>query len=335
MNALDVDIRLERGAFELAAKFRAPGDGITVLFGPSGSGKSSLLSAIAGLAACEGYARLGSDLLCDSAVDLDVAPHRRGIGMVFQDARLFPHLTAGQNIAYARKRAPADRRRDVGEVARFFDIASLLDRPVGNLSGGEKSRVALARALVGTPEFLLLDEPFAALDGIRRRAFIQVLLDTHKNFGLPMLVVTHSIDDAAVLASHLVALQAGQVVASGAFEVATRESAFTGLLDPRDYGAAVSGLLLHSGQEPGHKYLWLRADHIVLAAQEPQAISARNVLEGEVATVRAEEDGSRLIELDTKVGPILSRVTQEAVAELGLAPGKRAWALVKVHTLQH
>jgi molybdate transport system ATP-binding protein len=268
-------------------------------------------------------------------VDLDVPPHRRGIGMVFQDARLFPHLTARQNIAYAFQRAPKDRRRDIGEVAQFFDIASLLDRPVGNLSGGEKSRVALARALVGTPDYLLLDEPFAALDGIRRRAFIQVLLDMHRSFGLPMLVVTHSIDDAAALASHLVALQAGRVVVSGAFDEATREPTFTALLDPRDEGTAVSGLLLDSGVEPGHKYLWLRADHVVLAAELPRALSARNILEGEIAVVRTEEGGGRLVELKTAVGPILSRVTQDAVKELGLAEGKRAWALVKAHALQH
>jgi len=335
MNPLDIDLRLKRGAFRLEAKFRAPANGITVLFGPSGSGKSSLLSAIAGFVPCEGYARLGRDLLCDSAVDLDVPPHRRGIGMVFQDARLFPHLTARGNIAYAAKRAPAQRRRDLEEVARFFDIAHVLDRPAGTLSGGEKSRVALARALVGTPDFLLLDEPFAALDGMRRRAFIQVLLDMHKSFALPMLVVTHNIDDAAALASHLVVIQAGQVVTSGAFDQATRETAFTALLDPRDQGVAVSGLLLHSGQVPGHKYLWLRADHIVLAAERPRAISARNILEGEVVAVQVESDGSRLVELRTPVGPILSRVTGEAVAELGLAEGQPAWALVKVHALQH
>jgi len=335
MSALDVDIRLDRGAFRLEAKFHAPADGITVLFGPSGSGKSSLLSAIAGLMPCEGHVRLGRVLLGDSAVDLHVPSHARGIGLVFQDARLFPHLTTRQNIAYAFRRAPAQRRRDIGEVARFFDITALLDRPVANLSGGEKSRVALARALVAAPDFLLLDEPFAALDGIRRRAFIQVLLDTQRNFGLPMLVVTHSIDDAAALASYLVVLQAGCVVTTGAFDQATREPAFTALLDPRDSGAAVSGLLLHSRPDAGQKYLWLRADHIVLATEAPKAISARNILEGEVATVQIEEDGSRLVELKTAVGAILSRVTGEAAQELGLVAGRRAWAVVKVHALQH
>ena len=335
MSALDIDIRLMRGAFQVEAKFRAPSDGITVLFGPSGSGKSSLLSAVAGCISGQGHVRLGRDLLFDSAVDLDVPPHRRGIGMVFQDARLFPHLTARQNIAYAFGRAPAQRRRDIQEVARFFDIAELLDRPVGNLSGGEKSRVALARALVAAPDFLLLDEPFAALDGIRRRAFIQVLLDMHKGFGLPMLVVTHSIDDAAALASHLVALKDGQVVVAGPFDEATRDPAFAGLLDARDSGAAVSGLLLHSGADPGQKYLWLRADHILLAAERPRAISARNILEGEVTGICTEADGSRLVELKTSVGTIQSRVTREAVEDLGLREGGHAWALVKLHALQH
>jgi len=334
MNALDVDIRLVRGAFRLKAKFHVPGDGITVVFGPSGSGKSSLLSAIAGLVECKGYVRLGRTMLSDSAVDLHMPPDERGIGVVFQDARLFPHLTVRQNRAFAFKRAPADRRRDIEDVARFFDITPLLDRSVGNLSGGEKSRVALARALVAAPDFLLLDEPFAALDGMRRRAFIQVLLDMHKRFALPMLVVTHSIDDAAALASHLVALRDGEVAATGPFDQATREPGFAALLDSRDCGAAASGILLHSGADSGQRYLWLRADHIVLATKRPVAISARNILEGEVMSVQTEQDGSCLVELATSVGVILSRVTGEAVAELELAEGKRAWALVKVHALQ-
>src|SRR5205814_8339176 len=132
---------------------------------------------------------------------------------------------------------------------RFFDILPLLERPVGNLSGGEKSRVALARALAAAPDFLLLDEPFAALDGVRRRAFIRVLLEMHKNFHLPILVVTHNIDDAAAMASNLVALHNGQVVAKGPFDQATRDPAFAALLDPHDSGAAVSSLLLHSGHD--------------------------------------------------------------------------------------
>jgi molybdate transport system ATP-binding protein len=333
MNPLNVDIALKRGGFALAAQFRAPGDGITVLFGPSGSGKTSLLLAMAGLVKSDGWIRLGPRLLGDSEKSIHLQPHQRGIGMVFQDARLFPHLTVRRNIAYAWKRAPEDRRRPVEDAARFFDIVSLMDRPVGNLSGGEKSRVALARALVAAPDFLLLDEPFAALDGPRRRAFIAVLLAMHRSFQLPMLVVTHDIDDAAALATHLVALQAGQMVASGPFEQATRDPAFAALLDTRDVGAAVSGLLLHTSHDQAQRYHWLRADHIVLAGELPKSVSTRNILEGEVVSIRREEDESRLVALKTSVGTILARVTQDAVTELGLAEGRRAWALVKAHVL--
>jgi molybdate transport system ATP-binding protein len=330
MNALEVDIRLERGAFRLAAQFTAPAEGITVLFGPSGSGKSSLLAAIAGLIPCDGTIRLGSRMLDDKT---HVPPHQRGVGMAFQDARLFPHLTARRNIAYAWQRAPADKRRPIEDMARFFDIASALDRPVGNLSGGEKSRVALARALAAAPDFLLLDEPFAALDGVRRRAFIDVLLRMHRDFRLPMLVVTHDIDDAAALASHLVALRSGQVVAKGVFHQAASEPAFAQLLDSRDSGAAVPSLLLHSGRDGARRHLWLRADHIVLAAERPSAISTRNILAGHILSIAKEAGESRLVILKTSVGIISARVTAEAVEELGLAEGKPAWALVKAHAV--
>jgi molybdate transport system ATP-binding protein len=204
---------------------------------------------------------------------------------------------------------------------------------VRNLSGGEKSRVALARALVAAPDFLLLDEPFAALDGARRRAFIRVLLEMHQGFRLPMLAVTHDIDDAAALASHLVALKDGQVVAAGDFAQAIGAPAFAGLLDSRDSGAAIAARLLRSGHDDIQRYLWLRADHVLLAAMRPQAISARNVLEGKIVSVTEEEGGSRLVALQTKAGTLLSRVTAEAVAELALTPGKQVWALVKAHAL--
>lgn len=330
--ALEVDIRLRLGGFALDARFTAPGDGITVLFGPSGSGKSTLLSLIAGLVRPgSGGIALGGQV-CDGG-GIHVAPHRRGIGLVFQDARLFPHLTARQNIHYAWRRAAEAKRLNVAEVAHFFDITALLDRPVRNLSGGEKSRVALARALVAAPDFLLLDEPFAALDGTRRRAFIRVLLEMHRNFRLPMLAVIHDIDDAAALASHLVALKGGRVVATGGFAQATGDPAFASLLDSRDSGAAIAVRRLRSGHDDMQRFVWLRADHVLLAAARPQAISARNVLEGKIVSVSAEEGGSRLVALQTAAGTVLSRVTAEAVAELALAPGKQVWALVKAHAV--
>jgi molybdate transport system ATP-binding protein len=327
MKTLEADIEFKQGAFLLNARFAAPGEGITVLFGPSGSGKTTLLSLLAGLRQPD-----RGTIKLDGADIAKLAPHRRGIGLVFQDARLFPHLTVRRNIAYASRRAPPGGLQ-VEEAARFFDIGGLLERPVGNLSGGEKGRVALARALASRPDFLLLDEPFAALDGIRRRAFIAALLDMHRVHHLPMLVVTHNIDDAAALASHLVAIRGGAVVASGDFSVASREAAFQSLLDERDTGAAISAQVLRAASDNRRGAIWLRADQVMLATEPPRALSARNVLEGRVTSLWPENEQSVLVEVAAPVGPLLSRVTPQAARELELAPGRPVWAIAKAHLL--
>ena len=332
MTSLEAKVQLRQGQFLLDARFTAPTDAITALFGPSGAGKSTLLSALAGLRRCEGHISLNGRSVADSAADLHIPPHRRGFGLVFQEARLFPHLTVRKNLAYARRRAAASRF-EIDDVAGFFDIAALLDRPVGNLSGGEKSRVALARALLAAPEFLLLDEPFAALDGARRRAFIAVLLAAQRKYQIPMMVVTHSIDDAAAMASHIVALQDGKVVAGGAFPAVAQQSQFQTLLDRRDIGTVLSTAALRSAKDGSVGRLWLRADHVLIATQPPQGLSARNILEGRIGVLRAESQDGMLITLETAAGPILSRVTQEAARELDLKQGKPAWAVVKAHAV--
>jgi len=330
MSGLEAHVRLRQGGFVLDARFGAPA-GVTALFGPSGSGKSTLLAALAGLKKLDaGRIALNGRMCADTG--MHVPPHQRGFGLVFQEARLFPHLTIRQNIAYAARRAPQSRLR-LEEVAEFFDIASLLDRPVNNLSGGEKSRAALARALVSWPDFLLLDEPFAALDGARRRNFIEILLATHHRFKIPMLVVTHNIDDAAALASHMVAIEKGRVVAEGAFASVAQAPAFQALLDRRDIGAVLATDALRSAGTVRPAGYWLRADHVLLAAERPAAVSARNILEGRVTAMGMEADGAVLVTLETKAGPVLARVTDEAVRDLALASGKTAWALVKAHTL--
>jgi molybdate transport system ATP-binding protein len=325
MSLLQAHLTLAQGGFVLDAQFQAPADAITALFGPSGAGKSTLLSALAGLRRAEG------SIILNGRNISDLPPHRRGFGLVFQDARLFPHLTAGQNLAYARRRAPGSKL-EPADVAGFFDIASLLDRPVRNLSGGEKSRVALARALVSAPDFLLLDEPFAALDGQRRRAFIEVLLAAQRKFHIPMLVVSHSIDDAASLASHLVALKQGRVVAQGSFAQTALSPPFQALLDPRDIGTALSSAALRSASQK-EAGLWLRADHVLIAAEPPQKLSARNILEGRIASLTPEADSSLLVTLETAAGPVLARVTGEAARDLDLQIKKTAWAVIKAHAV--
>lgn len=332
-DTLSVDARLRLGAFTLDARFEAPAHGVTCLFGPSGAGKSLLLSVLAGLRRVdEGRIALGTRVLDDSGAH--VPPHQRGIGLVFQEARLFPHLSVRGNLDYAHARAPQARRKlGLEQTAEHFDIAPLLDRPVRNLSGGEKGRVALARAMVSAPDLLLLDEPFAALDGTRRSAFLNTLRGMHEAFGLPMLVVTHQIDDAATLADHLIGIESGGIVASGDLSDVATQSPFRALLTPHDIGAALpmNALRHASGANAGR--IWVRADHVVLAAVEPHGLSARNIWQSEIMAIDRESDSALLVHLRASAGVMLARVTPEAAMDLNLAPGQKVWAIVKAHSI--
>lgn len=328
--ALAGEVRLNRGRFVLDAAFSFPRAGVTALFGPSGSGKSLLLSALAGLARLQaGRIVLGERVLDDVSENLHTPAHMRGIGLVFQDARLIPHLTVRANLTFAQKRAPphADGVR-FEDAASFFDIGALLDRRVHNLSGGEKSRVALARALLSAPDFLLLDEPFAALDGARRRAFLVVLRNMCRSFALPMLVVTHQIDDVAALADDVVGLDNGKVVAAGPLLSAASRSSFQSLLDARDAGAPFR--IAARVENPA---VWVRADSVLLARVSPSGLSARYVWPAEITAVSREGEDSVLVSVQTEEGVLLSRVTMAAAEELELARGGAVWAIVKAHSL--
>jgi molybdate transport system ATP-binding protein len=333
-------VTVRRGAFSLVADFETPlpesdRGGITVVFGPSGAGKSMLLTTLAGLNRIEsGRIIFGDRTLDDPAAKIRVSPHQRDIGLVFQDARLFPHLTVRGNLGYAAKRAPRGRPAvDLDATARQLEIADLLDRPVRNLSGGEKSRAALARALLASPSLLLLDEPFAALDGRRRRAFLALLAEINATRGLPMMVVTHQIEDATELADQVLAVKNGRVVASGSAVETMRRPEFLALLDPRDLGARVDAASVSGDAGARGRGVWVRADAVMVAAEPPRGLSARNVWEGRVQEMAREADGSVVVWIDTKAGVIPARITSAAANELGLAAGKPAWAVVKTHAL--
>jgi molybdate transport system ATP-binding protein len=323
---------VRRGAFRLTADFDVPAEGVTVVFGPSGAGKSMLLGAIAGLHRLEtGRMEFNGRVLEDGAAKARIGAHARGIGLVFQDARLFPHRTVRGNIQYAERRRPAARNAPITlEIARRLEIEELLDRPVRNLSGGERSRVALARSIVSAPELLLLDEPFAALDGRRRRAFVTLLRDLSREQSLPMMIVTHQVEEVAELADHVIAVRAGRVIGHGTAADVMRRTEFAALLDRRDLGARVDGKAVTGGQGGG---VWIRADSVLLASEEPRGISARNVWRGTIASIHREPDGAILVSLATEAGYLSSRITPEALADLKFEEGETAWAVVKSHAL--
>ena len=200
--SFDVALSLGRRGGNVAF---ATGGGITALCGPSGVGKSSVLAAIAGLLTADrGRIVVAGEVLFDSAAGVGLPPEARACGVVFQDLRLFPHLTVEANLRYGERRAPVVRRIvDFAEAVRFLDIAPLLGRRPGTLSGGEAQRVAIGRALLSGPQFLLLDEPLAALDVALREGIMGVIERIRADFGLPMILVSHSAAEVARLADHV------------------------------------------------------------------------------------------------------------------------------------
>lgn len=217
---IEVAVRRRLGAFTLDVAFDGPGDGVTVLFGPSGAGKSATLAAVAGIGSVE-RARivLGERMLTDTAARVFVNPRKRRIGWVLQDARLFPHLRVEGNLRYGLTRAPLPHPIAFDHVVGVLGIAPLLARGVGDLSGGERQRVALGRALLSQPELLLLDEPLAALDGTRKAEILGLIQRLKADFALPMLYVTHDVEEVRAVADHVVILDAGRVVAQGGVAV--------------------------------------------------------------------------------------------------------------------
>ena len=216
---LAVDVEKKLGDFSVAATFEAA-DGVTALFGPSGSGKTSIVSMVAGLVTPDrGRIMCNGTVLFDSARRVCVSPHRRGIGYVFQDGRLFPHMTVAQNLDYGRRmyRIPADADERERVIA-LLDIARLLDRRPGKLSGGERQRVAIGRALLMRPQLLLLDEPLASLDASRKREIFPYLLRL-RDETVPMIYVSHNAGELKRVATTIVRIDDGRVSGVGGAEL--------------------------------------------------------------------------------------------------------------------
>jgi molybdate transport system ATP-binding protein len=345
-------LRLDRGAFRLDVDLDLPQRGISALFGHSGSGKTTILRAIAGLErAPGGYIALGGEVWQDDARGVFVPVHKRALGYVFQEASLFPHLSVRANLEFGRKRVPAHERRfDLAPVTELLGIESLLERRPDGLSGGERQRVAIARALLASPRLLLMDEPLAALDLRRKLEILPYLERMHAELAIPIVYVSHAPDEVARLADHLVLLDDGKLVASGPLtETLARVDlppSFADdagvVLDTRLAGHeedALSRLEFAGGalfvgrrrEAIGtHLRCRIHARDVSLALEQPQGSSIVNRLPAVVTAVAATETpGHVLVQLRIGSSPLLARITARSRRELAIEPGLQLWAQIK------
>ncbi|HRO16506.1 MAG TPA: molybdenum ABC transporter ATP-binding protein, partial [Paracoccus sp. (in: a-proteobacteria)] len=301
---LSVALRHRLAGFTLDAAFEAPA-GVTAIFGRSGAGKTTVVRAVAGLLRVDaGRVAVGDSVLLDRDRHIDLPAHRRRIGFVFQDGRLFPHLSVRQNLTYGRRFAPRDATPpDFGGVVEMLGIAHLLDRRPAGLSGGERGRVGIGRALLSGPRLLILDEPMAALDEQRRAEILPYLQRLRDEAGVPMLYITHAMAEVVRLANTLVLMEAGRVVRAGPVERLLADPGTAAGLDHPDAGAvlrarvvareadglarvAVNGaelLILSAGAQPGQSLrIRVPPQDVILSLARPERTSALNILPARV-----------------------------------------------------
>jgi molybdate transport system ATP-binding protein len=356
---MDIQLKLDRRDFSLDVDLHLPDQGITVLFGASGSGKTTVLRCMAGLESeARGLVRMGDEVWLATADKVCVPAHQRRVGYVFQEASLFAHLNVRQNIEFGSRRVRGpDASRLMNEAVALLGIGHLMDRSVEGLSGGERQRVAIARALATQPEVLLLDEPLAALDPQRKREVFPWLERLRDELRIPMVYVTHAVDELTRLGDYLVVMDGGRVHVQG--PVTETLSA----LDARGLDGQEPGVLL-DGQvdELAHEWglarvsvpgggLWVRDDGAALGARvrlrvlardvsvatrEPTQTSIQNHFEVTLVAMLDDAHPSQtLLKLKWGERVVLARVTRRACAQLALQVGQSLWAQVKSVAVVH
>lgn len=333
------------------AQFTAPTPGVTALFGRSGCGKTTVVNLLAGLIRQgEGRMSLDDEIWFDSERGVDLPAERRRIGYVFQDSRLFPHYTVRGNLLYGAGRAAPGASSAFDDLVGLLGLESLLARRPGALSGGERQRVALGRALLSRPRLLLLDEPLASLDASRREDVLPYLARLRDHYAIPMVYVSHQFDEVLRLATHLVVMDQGHVVAAGDVGTVSLAPELRGIVGADAVGAVIDGrvtgidsagelatiaiganTLRVSSRSLATQQLvrvQLLARDMILAVEEPRGLSVRNQLRGCVRAITADASGD-LVEVDAGGVTLLARITSAATRELSLAPGAAVWVLVK------
>jgi molybdate transport system ATP-binding protein len=356
---IHLQINIARSAFQLNLDIQLPGQGITAIFGPSGSGKTTLLRAVAGLEKNpQGLIQIGENIWQDTKQGIYIPTWQRPLGYVFQESSLLPHLSAAENLNFGLKRvlksansAPTAANKALQASIELLGIGSLLQRMPAELSGGERQRVAIARAIAMQPQLLLMDEPLASLDAARRQEIFPWLARLRDELKMPMLYVTHSAEEVARLADHLVVLDQGHVKAQGSVS-----AVLTQVVNPvvvgEDAGALIAGCIgavdaqwhlsrvdfdggciwMRDAGLPVGKAVRIRilARDVSLAISEPTNTSIQNQLRGSIQSITSDPHPSQvMVVLKCGAEEVLARVTNRAVNELALQVGMPVWAQVK------
>lgn len=352
---IDVRLQMHYSGFALDVDLKLPGRGVTALYGHSGSGKTTCLRCIAGLERAEdGFVQINDDVWQDSRNGVFVPPHKRALGYVFQEASLFPHLSVRANLEFGLKRIPRTLRRvDMAHATELLGIGHLLERHPRHLSGGERQRIGIARALLTSPQLLLMDEPLAALDSKRKSEILPYLERLHDELDIPLLYVSHAQDEVARLADHIVLLSDGKALASGPIgETLARLDLPLALGD--DAGVVINGSV--SAYDEHYQLLTLQlpdsalsirvahaplalgkqlrikvqARDVSLSLQAQEASSILNRLPVTVAEeISADNNAHVLVRLDAGGTPLLARITRFSRDQLQLHPGQALWAQIK------
>ena len=355
---LSVAVAHRLGDFRLAAAFES-GGGLTALFGRSGSGKTSLVNAIAGLIRPErGRIAVDGEVLTDTARGVFVPARRRHVGYVFQEGRLFPHLTVRQNLLYGRWfAARRGRAGEVEHVIELLGIGELLGRRPANLSGGEKQRVAIGRALLAQPRLLVMDEPLASLDEERKTEILPYIERLRDEFAIPIVYVSHAIAEVTRLATTIVVMSEGRVAAIGSTaEIMGRIDLFP-LTGRAEAGAILNTRVAEHDVRFGLTTLRsaagdlrvpyidmrlgaqlrvrIRARDVMIALERPRGLSALNILPGTVAEISDAEGASVEMRLDCGGEALIARLTKRSVEALGLVPGRQVYAVIKSIAFDH
>ena len=341
--SLDAHLRLQKDPFVLDVAMSAPARGITAVFGASGSGKTTLLRCIAGLErAAVGRVEFDGECWQDSSAGSFVEPHLRRCGYVFQESSLFAHLSVRQNLRFGERRRTTASAVSFDDTVALLGLAPLLDRDPGALSGGERQRVAIARALLAAPRLLLMDEPLASLDGSRKRELLFYIEAVRDELRLPILYVSHSIDEVVRLADQSVVLAEGRVAAAGSLQDTLGRHQGSAILEAvvaqQDLEQGLARLTFDGGELlasdldalPGERVrVRIEARDVALALSPPADSSFLNVLPGTIGSL---EDVPGGVDVRVRLGAtasVTARVTRRSAARLGLAGGRKVYALVK------